>query len=65
MKLEWVTNDDRGLSLEWGVSSAANEKKAYWQWRKQFKEGPPMATAKHTVGELKKMGLVGLYREEE
>ncbi len=41
-----------------------DKKTKYWEWRSQFKEGPPYRFP-YSETDLRQVGLIGLYKPEE
>lgn len=60
MKREWVSND----TTRERAHQRADNGPDYWRWRSQFVEGEPLPppNSPHSAADLKRMGLVGLYR---
>ncbi len=67
-KLEWVTNVSKDINITMvhlitgqSVDSVAIRTQALYD---RNVEGPPKATASHSVDALVKMNMIGLYRKE-
>ncbi len=65
LKLEWVTNDHEQWLEYDTISREVFGSRANWhKWRSQFIVGNPLPPkgSPHSVDDLKRMRLVGLYR---
>ena len=60
-KKKWLSN----IKNEYESNKYGMTELRYWQWRKQFDEGEPVATDAHSVAELKAMGMIGLYSKSK
>jgi hypothetical protein len=66
--MKWVFNDYKNLTIN-NVTTNPGESpedalKRYRHWRSQFIEGEPRPVkGKFTITQLKKKGLIGLYKK--
>jgi hypothetical protein len=58
-RLKWVGNTPKDYPKE-GITGFRDESQ-YREWRSQYIEGPPHATAKDSEWELENKGVIGLY----